>query len=329
MAPHPVIRLFLAAVIPSAVARRSRGDLIVLGGSAVVEGNSTVAGDIAIFGGTATIDGFVDGDVAVLGGSLNIGPNAVITGDFVSLGGSITRDNAAVIGGDYDLGPKQGWEPEFPGPGRIANLPDGGGFGNWLLDYFLGGLSAVAIAALLAALGILLLVLIPGPTDRVLDAVGDNTWISFGAGFLLAVISVPVMILLAITICLSPLAAVLSVLLVAALLYGWLVVGWLIGKQVLRLLKAKQSTPILEMVVGVGTLTLLWRLPAVIPCIGWLISFLVLFIAGSIGLGAVVLTRFGTRPYNGSSTNTNHYDAITAESTVSPATQTLTDEQDG
>ncbi len=202
--------------------------------------------------------------------------------------------------------------------------PQRGGFGGWILGYFLGGLSAVAIAALLAALGVLLIVLVPGPTGRVLDTVEANTGVSFGFGFLLAVLSVPAMILLAITICLSPLAAVLGLVLTIALLYGWLVVGWYVGKRVLRLLKAKQSTSILEMVVGVAALTLLWRIPAIVPCVGWLFSLLVLIIGGSIGLGAVALTRFGTRSYNGRSASVTGYDAIEAESTAS---QTNTDVQ--
>ena len=295
------------------------GDLIVFGGSARIETNSTVKGDIAVFGGSADIDGFVKGDIAVLGGSLSLGPNAVVNGDAVSLGGSVTRHPNAVIEGDVDSGPGQGWEPAIPRPDRFSESRAArGGFGGWILGYFLGGLSAVAIAALLAALGVLLIVLIPGPTERVLDVVEANTGVSFGAGFLLAVLSVPAMILLAITICLSPLAAVLGIVLAIALLYGWLVVGWYIGKRVLQLLNAKQSTPILEMVVGVATLTLLWRIPAVIPCIGWLFSLLVLIIAGSIGLGAVALTRFGTRPYNGRPT-TSDYDAIEAESTLPSA----------
>jgi hypothetical protein len=116
------------------------------------------------------------------------------------------------------------------------------------------------------------------------------------------------------------LAAVLGAILTVALLFGWLVVGWRLGKWVLQLLKAKQSTPILEMVVGVAALTFLWRLPGVIPCIGWFFSLLVLIMAGSIGLGAVGLTRFGTRSYpqNGHPLVTD-YDAIAAESTIPPA----------
>jgi len=297
------------------------GDLVVFGGSARVENGSAVQGDVAVFGGSADIDGYIRGDIAVIGGSLSLGPNAVVNGDAVSLGGSISRHPDAVIEGDVDSGPAQGWEPDIP---RLDGLRESrtahGGFGGWILGYFLGGLSAVAVAALLAALGVLLLVLLPAPAERVLDAVETSAGVSFGFGFLVAVLSAPILILLAFTICLSPLAAVLGAILTVTLLFGWLVVGWRLGKWVLQLLKAKQSTPILEMVVGVAALTFLWRLPGVIPCIGWFFSLLVLIMAGSIGLGAVGLTRFGTRSYpqNGHPLVTD-YDAIAAESTIPPA----------
>ncbi len=296
------------------------GDLVVFGGNARTATDSIVSGDVIVFGGNAYIDGFIKGDIAVMGGSLNLGSNALVNGDTVSLGGSITRQPGAVIEGDIDAGPGQNWRPEiFEQEDIQFTPPQRGGFGGWLIGYFLGGLSAIAISALLAALGLLLIVLIPGPTERVLETVQANTGVSFGFGFLLAVLSVPALILLTITICLSPLAAILGLILAIALLYGWLVVGWYLGKRVLQLLNAKQSSPILEMVVGVVTLTLMWRVPAIIPCVGWLFSLLVFVIGGSIGLGAVLLTRFGTRNYNGRTAPVTDYDAIEAESTIAPA----------
>ena len=296
------------------------GDLVVFGGNARAENDSSINGDVIVFGGNADIDGFVKGDIAIMGGSLNLGSNAQVNGDTVSLGGSITRQPGAIIEGDIDTGPSPNWQPEIFERGVVEYTPpQRGGFGGWILGYFLGGLSAVAISAVLAALGVLLIVLVPGPTERVLDTVEANTGVSFGFGFLLAVLSVPAMILLTITICLSPLAAVLGLILAIGLLYGWLVVGWAVGKRVLQLLKARQSTPILEMVVGVAALTLLWRIPAVIPCVGWLFSLLVFIVGGSIGLGAVALTRFGTRHYNGRSAPVTNYDAIATEATSTPS----------
>ena len=92
-------------------------------------------------------------------------------------------------------------------------------------------------------------------------------------------------------------AIAIPFLLLLILLFGWLALGWLIGKELLRKANTSNATPIWEALVGVAILTLLWRLPGVVPFIGWFFSLMVLFVAGSIAIGGVLLTRFGFRDY--------------------------------
>jgi purine-cytosine permease-like protein len=101
---------------------------------------------------------------------------------------------------------------------------------------------------------------------------------------------------LAITICLSPAAVLVALALSAAGLLGWLAVGARIGRRFLRALKAGKVTPLWSASLG----TLIITLVAVglsnafcLSPLGWLLTFLV----GCFGLGAVVLTRFGTVHY--------------------------------
>ncbi len=75
-------------------------------------------------------------------------------------------------------------------------------------------------------------------------------------------------------------------------MYGWIGLGYEIGK---RLLKSSSTELSPALVAGLGTLilTAISRLAAVVPCVGWTVgAVLALF-----GLGAVVLTRVGTRNY--------------------------------
>jgi len=95
-------------------------------------------------------------------------------------------------------------------------------------------------------------------------------------------------VLLIITICLSPLLALASA---VAFLFGWIALGWLVGKRLLAAIKAKSVAPVWEASLGVFLITLL----GAIPCVGWLVWV----VGGAFGLGAVVVTRLGTRPYNG------------------------------
>jgi len=78
--------------------------------------------------------------------------------------------------------------------------------------------------------------------------------------------------------------------LVAAWTLGTVAVGWLIGEHILSRLAPHQNTRIMQIVVGLTVLILAGSL----PYIGWLISLG----AGLLGLGAVFLSRFGTRLYS-------------------------------
>jgi hypothetical protein len=58
-------------------------------GSVIVEPGQIVRGDLIVMGGDATIEGVVDGDVNVLGGSVYERPGATITGQVNALGGDV------------------------------------------------------------------------------------------------------------------------------------------------------------------------------------------------------------------------------------------------
>ena len=166
---------------------------------------------------------------------------------------------------------------------------------------FMGGMSAIAWTAILAAMGVILVLLAPRPTERVANAIQHNLLLAFGVGlgaFILLTPAIAVLILiLAITICLIPLAIAIPFILLAILLFGWLAMGWMLGRELLKASHTQNATPVWEAIVGVAILTLLWRLPQVIPFVGAFFSFLVFIVVGSIAVGGVLLTHFGRRDY--------------------------------
>jgi cytoskeletal protein CcmA (bactofilin family) len=279
-----------------------RGDVVIIGGDLRMEPESTLEGDVAVIGGNATVAGTVMGDVAMVNGALDLKATAVVQGDVISIGGTLSFDSRAVVRGSILNGFAPRIDMRLPlGPERpispLESIPPRPRPWDWLMGFLLNGLTAVAWATLMAVLGVLLVVAFPQPAGRVAQTMREGPLLAFGVGLLVQALALPVLAFLTITICLAPLALLMALVLVAAWLYGWLVVGWRIGQWLAQALNARQSTPILEMAVGVILLTLLWRLPRVIPCLGWLVSVSVLIVAGSIGLGAVLLTRFGTQLY--------------------------------
>ena len=72
---------------------------------------------IVVVGGSATIDGHAEDDVVVIGGTLRVGPTGVVLGDVVTVGGESDDrpgrvidgrvETTTVTGPDIDIG----WEP--------------------------------------------------------------------------------------------------------------------------------------------------------------------------------------------------------------------------
>ncbi len=324
--PQPGGKLVFGGTYTLASGETLYGDLLVMGGAVTIQTDATVNGDVAIIGGNATIDGYIYGDVVAIGGAVNLGPNAVVDGDATAVGGIIQRDpNASVHGNIVEtdgvkrenfigkIGP--GGIPLTPGAPEAPGIPEGfeGEFNNfptqrthhgpfaWLFDLFLDGMSAIAWTAILAALGVVLVLIAPRPTERVANAIQHNLLLSFGVGlaaFILLTPAIMILILiLAITICLIPLAVAIPFILLAILLFGWLAMGWMVGKELLKAANASNATPVWEAIVGVAILTLLWRLPQMLPFVGGLLSLLIFSVIANIAVGGVLLTRFGRQDY--------------------------------
>ncbi len=261
-----------------------RGDVVVFGGNLTVDSGGQVNGNIAVFGGAASVGGTVNGDVAIAGGSVNLGSTAVVNGSVRVAGGSLNRAEGATIHG----GVTQENNPRVPPivwPTVITRTFPSDGVGFAAFDFFRNVITALA----LAALGALLVVFFPQPTRRVMETAQNQIGPSLGTGCLTMLVTPVLLILLAITIIGIPVTVILAIVAAAAWIFGWIAIGYLAGEKILEALKVRDIVPILAVVVGVLILAVL----TFVPCLGGLLGLLI----GALGLGAVVLTRFGTRPY--------------------------------
>ena len=262
------------------------GDLLVYGGNVDLESGSQVDGDVTLFGGNVTISGEVDGDVAVWGGNVNIKSSATVRGQVVSVGGNVNREEGADVRGEEF----EGFPFNPPLPPHIPRVRTMRSMDNrWMrsLSNAFRGLFGVLV---LVVLGILVVVFIPHHTDKVAETIIKAPLQSFLSG-LVAWIAVPLIALvLTITICLSPVAALLLLVAGVALLLGWIAAGLLLGVKVLRALTNKEPNPVAAVAAGVLILCLL----SLIPCLGFLLTAVVL----TWSMGAVAYSFFGTRAYN-------------------------------
>jgi hypothetical protein len=265
---------------------RMDGDLVVLGGSVVLETRSRVDGNVVAVGGNVRVAGEVDGDVVAFGGNVVLRSTAVVDGDLVTIGGNVQRDYGAVVRGDEVEG--FGFQV-FP---RIESFPTRLRFAPWVSRWsssIFNIFGDIIVALALAALGLLVVLFWPKQTEVVGQAVLAAPWPSAGVGLLTGVVAVVLIILLAITICLSPVAFLLGVALLVACLFGWIAVGLLVGRRLLEAFNVRGITSLMAVAAG----TLLISVLQAIPCLGDILAFVV----GCAGLGAVVLTRFGRQTY--------------------------------
>jgi hypothetical protein len=267
------------------------GDLVVIGGEATLEAGSRVNGDVVIIGGNLKLDGSVSGNAVVIGGLTSLGEKASLDGDMVTVGGSLQRTEGAYIGGNIvtNLPPPT---IQFPNAPRAVTPPTPP---TPKIDFNLGPLGKAATvffqALGLAALAMLLTIFLHPQLDRVAQAVIAQPFITGSIGLLTAFLAPITLVILVITLILIPLALAAVILLVLAWLFGVVAFGMEVGD---RFTKAIHQTwaPVLSAGFGTFLLAVVIGTVNLIPCIGWVAPLIV----GLMGLGAAVITIFGTRP---------------------------------
>lgn len=242
-------------------------NITAFGGPVVIRGK--VHGNIVSFGGDVVIDGTVDGDVNLYGGNITLQNGAHVNGDIHICGGHWVQGQSLLLHGNILDCPKS--------PDQILSRDGSLGFVFWSI------LTWIAVGTLLTSL-------LPEHVMLVRTTVKSKMRRSLVLG-LLSLLLAPIVLLILVALIISiPLAIIVAIGLVAAWALGTIAVGWLLGDYILKKLVPQHNTRLMQVVVGLTVLVLAESL----PYIGLLISIG----AGMVGLGAVFLSRFGTRLYS-------------------------------
>jgi len=277
------------------------GDLVVFNGDVTLEAGSRVEGSVIIWNGSAEVAGTVEGDLVVSNGDIYLDDKARIEGDVVcSWNCDLERkEGSRVDGGIVEGVPLRDlrFERWHALPARLPSLPTLWASGpGQVLNWVLRAMRTVVSILVVAAVAGLVALIWPHQTARVGRAAVEAPGPSVGIGLLTVVAATVLIVALAITICLSPAAALAALALGAAGLFGWIAIGALVGEQLLRALNAREIAPLWAAGLGTLVITLVGVGLSAAFCLaplGWLI----IFVLGCLGLGAVVLTRFGTMTY--------------------------------
>lgn len=268
---------------------RMEGDLVVLGGNVELQEGSVLDGDMLVIGGNAVVGNNITGDIAVLGGNVDLLNPAEVEGDILSLGGNVEVAERATVQGNIidETGRTLPLGPRLI-PGFSPSRPDVS-FGRSVLVSIIW---FIFRTLLISALAVLVVIFWPEAAERTATAIVGHPAAAAGLGVLTLLVAPILLALMLVTILLSPISLLGGLLLIVAAVFGWIAFGLEIGDRLGDALSWEMHP---AAAAGIGTLLLTFVAGGLgmIPCIGWLAPFLV----ASLGVGAVILTRFGSREY--------------------------------
>lgn len=306
------------------------GDVVVFGGNVTIDGK--VEGDVVALGGNVRINApaEVQGGVSALGGNLTVNPEAEVDGPitegldvqpeqdgFVAPAPAAPDSPERPSGDEYESRRDFDHEGDWDEPRR--DFDHGGdwdeprsGFFRGVFAFFSDGISDIFAAVIVAALAALIMLFFPVQANLVEETLLQNSALSFVVGLVTVPAMLAVVFVLALFFWLIiPICGILVVVIAftGAMLFGWSVAGKIFGDQLFDRLGSFTPTNLSATLLGVGVITILNRMPFVdhLPLIGWmfgLLGGLIFVLVGFTGLGAVILSRFGTREFQRTASGT-------------------------
>jgi len=257
------------------------GNIAGIGTTLIIEDGATVMGDISLVASNLEINGRVTGDINVFAGTSALNENAIITGNINQIFNQLKVAPDAVISGKINTYVFPLSEEKNVGEG-VVNLMEWLQPTHWIILQSSRALALIMVTLLIVAL-------FKKPTFLVMEAIRKNIAVSWGAG-ILSMFFIPIIALvLVISICLSPIGLIILIILIICIIWGWASLSFIIGERLAHWLKLNWSDEAVA-VIGAVMAGIFLSLFALIPCVGFLINTMIT----AVGLGGILLSRFGT-----------------------------------
>ncbi len=258
---------------------RVSGSIMIFGGKLSLAQNAAIEGSVAIIGGSSAIDGAVNGDIAVFGGQVFLEDDAVVN-NVSSFGGQVKQQEGATVNGQIVNGAPPRGKPTISMQSNFSSSAH-------LLSK---ALKRFGWALLIAAIGMLLSLFLNPQLNRVANTITRQPLVAGGYGLIIAFALPIALVVMLFTIILTPVAALVGLLVPLLWLFGAIALGQEVGERFAKALNQVWS-PALATGIGVFLLMVVVEFSKFIPCVGWIPSALIALI----GVGACVLTLFEAR----------------------------------
>lgn len=293
----------------------------VLTGDHVVADGEVIDGDMVVVGGDLTVHGEIRGNAVVTGGDLLMEDGGRVLGDAVVTDGELLNHGGRILGEMRTLAVNEDHVvvmPSTPHPPMPPAQAVRVRHGSWFDDIgegIAGVMSTLAFGLVLAGIGAALvfygLPYLRGVSDTVRRHTGRSAAVGLAASFLVIPAFILLVVALAISIIGIPVLLVAIPLyplaVVAALGFGLLAVAHVIGEYTAEQrggFDFRYRNAYAYIFFGIGLLLapmLAGHMIGMVGFLGWVgvllqvLGGLVLWAASTLGLGAVILTRAGTR----------------------------------
>lgn len=269
-------------------------------GPRAVPASATLHGSVAVAEGTLDVYGRIDGDAFAMNGDIVVHTGAVITGDAMSIGGRVLVDGGRVQGEQLTI--------SAPPNAAIRTAPASAPLTTWQSIKLVVGWFAV-----LVIIGLGVMIFAEPNMDGVVEAMEGNFARAFWIGLLGEITALPVLVLLCIGLALTILGALLipfvlvvyPIAFAGLLALGFLAVARLTGRTWTRgdttMPNAARVANLRALFTGLILYLGLWLLAAIFtwqPVAGAIlrgVALAVSWVAVTVGLGAALLSRAGTK----------------------------------
>jgi len=280
---------------------RVNGDLTAVGESLLIGPAAEITGSATFLVKEVKIDGRVDGIINMRGENLQINSTAHLNGEIFACAGTIAYEGSLRPEQIRPCSESEALEyldrgDIFRDAGitlpplniHVGNSPATG----WLFS-ILGALA-------FSGLSILAVVIFPRQISHMEESIRANPRGLGGVGFMVFLLAIGISFAFAVILAIVPPIGVLlipvyfigGIIFFGMTLAGWITVALLFGDLLLRRFTRTAFPPLVTAAVGNFALFFFWQILLLIP----LAALLLLAIPTSIGLGAAVLTRMGTKP---------------------------------
>jgi len=281
---------------PPSPQRIIKGNVVKVWDDVHISAKEDVRGNVVVIFGDAEVSGRVDGSVVTVFGNLLLDDSAEVTGNVVAVGGYLDQDPGAEVNDVVALDP--------------LRLGRGGG----LLGFFnhdgMSFLICQGTFILTVLMAILAVVLTPRTRfDSITAHLRTAAVPSLGVGVGMALVGQlavgVLMAVLVLTVIGVPLALLVGMALLIVVVLSVAVCGAVVGTRLCALVGGKCHAPWLVVVVGMTALHGVSFVGSLLGLVGGaesLVSLVVILgmsikvIAYLLGLGALVLSRFGAKP---------------------------------